>query len=384
MKTIKLGKFNFDIHSFKKFFNKAFLKEKATSAVFFLRNFNKDFNKKYGNTFSAVSSKMKRNKLISIAVAFILFVLLLAILPAVKASGTQYSTILEDEAGNLLAAYIAPDGQWRFAPGGEIDEKYFEALIAFEDRRFNFHAGIDPLAVGRAIIANIKSGSIKSGASTITMQAVRMLRLGKSRTFKEKLIESVLAFQLELKYSKQEILELYAANAPYGGNVVGIEAASWRWFGRSAKELSVAEAALLAVLPNSPALIHPGKNREKLLKKRNRLLAKMFELKLITESEFELATDENLPEKPKKFPQLASHLLDEFIIKKENLHKRIVTTLNLNYQKLANETISRNSKMLAENGIFNAAVLIAEVNSGNILAYVGNTPSEQNLNNNKV
>ena len=134
---------------------------------------------------------------------------------------------------------------------------------------------MDPIAIGRAIVLNIRKRDIRSGASTITMQTIRLSRENRPRTIGEKIIEMLLAVRLELRYSKTRILAMYASNAPFGGNVVGLEAASWRYFGRPAGELSWAESAMLAVLPNSPALIHPGKNRDILLEKRNRLLDKM-------------------------------------------------------------------------------------------------------------
>ena len=149
-----------------------------------------------------------------------------------------YSTILEDRNGNLLTATIAEDGQWRFPHHSVVPEKFMQAIIVFEDKRFYSHLGVDPMATLRAIHQNLKSGSIVSGGSTITMQVIRLSRQNHSRTFLEKAIEMVLATRLELSYSKDEIMSLYAAHAPFGGNVVGIEAASWRYFGRKLNDLS--------------------------------------------------------------------------------------------------------------------------------------------------
>ena len=178
--------------------------------------------------------------------------------------------VLEDKDGILLGARIAKDGQWRFPAKDSLPEKFIEAIVEFEDRRFFSHWGVDPRGIGRAIVQNFKYKKIVSGGSTISMQVMRMAR-GSRRTLVQKFIEMILATRLELGYSKDEILNLYAANAPFGGNVVGIEAAAWRYFGKRPDLLTWAEAAMLAVLPNSPALIHPGRNRKALYEKRNRL-----------------------------------------------------------------------------------------------------------------
>src|SRR5690606_22469690 len=143
-----------------------------------------------------------------------------------------------------------------------------KCITAFEDKRFYYHPGIDPIALARAIRQNIAGRRVISGGSTITMQVIRMSR-DKDRTLWQKRIEAFLAVRLEVGYSKADILELYAANAPFGSNVVGLDAAAWRYFGRAPHRLSWAETAVLAVLPNAPALIHPGRNRGQLLNKRN-------------------------------------------------------------------------------------------------------------------
>lgn len=177
------------------------------------------------------------------------------------------STVLEDRNGALLGARIAKDGQWRFPKNDSVPEKFKQAIIAFEDKRFENHVGVDPLALMRAIYLNVKNTSVVSGGSTLTMQTVRLARKGKSRTIFEKFVEVILATRLEFRHSKSKILALYASNAPFGGNVVGLDAAAWKYYGRNPKELSWSESATLAVLPNAPALIHPGRNRYALKKK---------------------------------------------------------------------------------------------------------------------
>ena len=182
------------------------------------------------------------------------------------------SDIIYSSEGELLNARISKDGQWRFPETENVPETFARSVVMFEDKRFNHHPGIDPLAMARAVQLNLKEKKISSGASTIPMQLIRLSRKNKKRSYNEKIKESLLALRLELSYSKKEIMNLYASHAPFGGNIVGIEAASWRYFGHSSNDLSWAEGALLAILPNSPAMIHPGKNRDLLLYKRNRLL----------------------------------------------------------------------------------------------------------------
>ncbi|MEG1587305.1 MAG: transglycosylase domain-containing protein, partial [Bacteroidales bacterium] len=159
----------------------------------------------------------------------------------------------------LLGARLASDGQWRFPEISRFPEKIEKSIVLFEDKHFFYHPGIDPAALVRAFWSNFQARRIVSGGSTLTMQLIRLSRKGKPRIWSEKLIEVILATRLELSYSKNEILSLYLSHAPFGGNVVGAEAAAWRYFGHSVNNLSWAESATLAVLPNAPALIHPGR-----------------------------------------------------------------------------------------------------------------------------
>lgn len=282
-----------------------------------------------------------------------------------------YSTILEDRDGNLLTATIAPDGQWRFPQQSIVPEKFKEAIVVFEDKRFYSHWGVDPLATLRAMRQNLRSAKIVSGGSTITMQVIRLSRQNHSRTFFEKVIEMILATRLEFSYSKEEILSLYAAHAPFGGNVVGIEAASWRYFGRRLNELSWAESALLAVLPNNPSLMHPGKNRSDLKRKRDRLLNRMAELGIFDEITLELAKSEELPQKPLALPQHAKHLLTRAMLEGQQ-QSRISSSIDEAIQIQAEQILKNQHDHLSGNQVFNAAALIMKVNTGEVLAYVGN------------
>lgn len=284
-----------------------------------------------------------------------------------------YSTILVDKEGQLLSASISEDGQWRFPMqmDSEVPEKFIDALVEFEDKRYYYHPGVDPIAFTRAIRQNFKAGKVVSGGSTISMQVIRLSRKGKSRTFFEKILEIILATRLELKYSKKEILQLYAAHAPFGGNVVGLEAACWRYFGRSPEELSWAEASLLAVLPNAPSLLHPGKNRKRLIDKRNALLNRLWGKGLIDSLSTSLAKVEPIPDQPHPLPQFARHLLVR-ASREGFAQKRIESTIDIALQKQVEQHVEDHHQRLAYNHIGNAAALVLDVETGNVLAYVGN------------
>lgn len=281
------------------------------------------------------------------------------------------STIILARDGSLLGARIATDGQWRFPVGSLVPERYRTALIAYEDKRFRLHPGVDPLALARSIRLNLEQERIVSGASTLSMQTIRLARNTKRRSYLNKLIEMLLAVRLEMQYSKNQIIELYAANAPFGGNVVGLEAAAWRYFGRDPSRLSWAEICTLAVLPNSPSLIHPGRNRGLLLNKRNRLLQTLHDSGHLSDLDLRLALLEELPPQPIDLPQLAPHLLDTLHANQPNTY-RFHTTLDPNLQRIATEVVREHIKELSRQGIHNAAALIIDNRNFEVLAYVGN------------
>ncbi|MCX6232232.1 MAG: penicillin-binding protein 1C [Bacteroidetes bacterium] len=286
------------------------------------------------------------------------------------------SSVLRDKNGELLGAKIAPDGQWRFPETTKVPDKFAKAIIQFEDKHFYYHPGFNPVSMFRAFIQNIKKRKVVSGGSTISMQVIRLSRQHNNRSIYEKIVETILAMRLELTHSKSEILRLYASHAPFGSNVVGIDAAAWRYFGVSADNLSWAEIATLAVLPNSPALIYPGKNHNKLFQKRNRLLDKLFQKGIIDKTTCELSKNEALPEKPFSLPQLAPHLLERAVNEGKN-GQNIQSTLDIHLQENVNEIISIHHRQLAANEIHNAAALVLDVNTGNVLAYTANTSSEK-------
>ena len=299
-------------------------------------------------------------------IAAALFVAWLLCLPRDLFKGVSYSTVVESAEGELLGARIAADQQWRFPPCDTVPERFAKALVQFEDRRFRWHPGVDPAALGRALVDNVRSGHVVSGGSTLTMQVIRLSRQ-KERTLWQKMIEAVLATRLELRYSKRRILALYASHAPFGGNVVGLEAASWRYFGRPAAELSWAESATLAVLPNAPASIHMGRSRDELLAKRNRLLLRLKEHGDLSADDYEAAIQEPLPDAPLPLPSWASHYVEGC---PKGVHTR--SSLRLTLQRAVEEAVNRRSDELAREGIADMAAVVIDNLSGEVVAYVGN------------
>lgn len=282
------------------------------------------------------------------------------------------ASILLARDGELLGARIAADEQWRFPPMEQVPEKFHTAIVSYEDRRFFYHPGIDPLALARAVYLNIKHGRVVSGGSTLNMQVIRLARHHPPRSYLEKIIELFLAVRLEAGYSKNDILALYASHAPFGGNVVGLEAAAWRYFGRAPDKLSWAESATLAVLPNSPALIHPGRNRASLRAKRDGLLRVLHAERHLSDIDLDLALREPLPEQPFALPQNAPHLLETLRLEATDARHRFHTTLDQRTQLAAQEVIAQQIQTLALQGIYNAAALVVDNESFEVLAYAGN------------
>ena len=311
---------------------------------------------------------IKKLKIILISVTILLILLLFI---PVKEPQRSYSTVLYSNDGNLLGAIIANDEQWRFPELDSVPYKFEKSIIYFEDQYFYKHPGVNPLSLFRALKQNLKAGKIVSGGSTLSMQLIRMTYNNPDRTVWQKIREIFNAFRLELNFSKKEILIKYTSNAPFGGNIVGLEAASWRYYGRKPHQLSWAESATLAILPNAPSLIRPGKNMQQLLKKRNFLLHKLYINNVLDSIEYELALMEKLPQKPHKLPSIAPHLLDRLNI--SNNEEKITSCIDYQLQKNVNRVVNRHYKNLSSNEIYNLAAIIVKIETGEVVAYVGNT-----------
>ncbi len=284
------------------------------------------------------------------------------------------STVLEDRNGAFLGATVAADGQWRMPVADSIPARFEQCILEFEDRNFRSHWGIHLPSLVRAVKQNYRAGRAVSGGSTITMQVARMATQHRNRSYMNKLLEVILALRLEVRYSKDEILQLYVANAPFGANVVGLEAAAWRWYGRSPVALSWAENALLAVLPNAPSQLHPGQGRGPLKKKRDRLLTRLLQTQVLDSLEWKLAVEEPLPDAPHPLPRLAPHLLAT-LQHSGSEGTRITSTLNAAMQQRFSTMMERYAISLQANEVHNAAMLILDVPTGEVLAYVGNLRS---------
>ena len=308
----------------------------------------------------------ERKRRICRLAAGILLLAYLLCLPRNLFRDVSYSTVVESAEGELLGARIAADGQWRFPPCDSVPERFATALIQFEDRQFRWHPGVNPVALGRALVQNLKAGHVVSGGSTLTMQVIRLSR-GRERTLWQKMVEAVLATRLELRCSKRQILTLYASHAPFGGNVVGLEAAAWRYFGRPPEELSWAESATLAVLPNAPSTLHMGKGREELKAKRNRLLGRLLEHGDIDRETYQSAIEEALPGEPLPLPSWAGHYVEN-----APAGQRTRTSLRFTLQKAVQAAADRLSDNLAAEGIADLAVVVMDNADGQVVAYVGN------------
>ncbi|MEO6190516.1 MAG: transglycosylase domain-containing protein, partial [Saprospiraceae bacterium] len=301
-----------------------------------------------------------------------MFVWIIAVIWASQFKFTDdFSPVLFSKEGKVLSVKVAKDGQWRFKKNVELPENYVKCLLQFEDKNFYLHLGVDPIGLIRAAYLNFKKGRVVSGGSTITMQVARLILNSPNRNVIRKFSEIVLAIGIEFRYSKKQILQLYSELAPYGSNVIGVEAAMIRYYNKSLKDLSWSEAAMLAVLPNQPSLIHIGKNRVKLIEKRNQLLKNLFEKHLISKESFELSLLEPIPQKPEKLNRLAPHALDylqarypgQFIFK-SNIDSKL--------QSVVQEICGRHHNVLAQNEIRNLAVLVVSNSDQKVLSYIGN------------
>lgn len=322
----------------------------------------------------AIKSKIFRYALYGSACVFFIWFFFLA-LPA-KPFDVPYCKVMYSADGYLLNAQVAADQQWRFPEGQGVTPEFEQCIITFEDKNFRKHFGISLRGIGRAAFQNISKGRVVSGGSTITMQTIRLMKQNPKRTWMEKLYEMTLALRLEMRYSKKEILVMYAMHAPFGNNVVGYETACWRYFGKKPAELSWSENALLAVLPNAPGLLYPGKNHKKLQAKRDRLLYRLYENKIINEETLNLSLSEPVPDKPLPLPDMARHYFGTQA-KQNNISN---TTLNYRIQEQCRHITENYAQRYQGNQVQNIAIVVSDIRSGKVLAYIGNTQKKWNEN----
>ena len=333
------------------------------------------------NTVVKWSNISRRSVLIAVMLFIILFLFWWSILP-VPLFQDPYATVLFDREGQVMGMKVADDGQMRFEEVQDLPPRYVISVLVFEDRYFLAHQGVNWWALCRALVQNIQAGHVVSGGSTLSMQVVRLALGNPPRTVPEKIREIFLTLRMEQSYSKKQILEMYASHAPFGGNVVGIRAAALKYFNRRPEQLSWAEAALLAVLPNAPALLYPGKNNTLLKQKRDGLLAKLYREGVMSEDSYHLALAEPLPEKKFDIPTVAPHLLAKAYREKKG--KVCPTYIDGRLQKKINEIVERHTALLSQNYIYNMAVLVAHVPTGEVRAYVGNSAPRKGSRGNDV
>jgi penicillin-binding protein 1C len=300
--------------------------------------------------------------------ALALWVVLLPPLPLAQAG--QVSTTIVDRNGKLLRAYAMADGRWRLPVDAkkDVDPTYLKLLLAYEDQRFRAHHGVDPLALGRAALQLISRGHIVSGGSTITMQLARLMEPRRARSVHAKLRQIVRAIEIEHELDKDQILNLYLAMAPFGGNLEGVRAASVAYFGKEPKRLTLAESALLVALPQSPETRRLDRYPEAARAGRDRVLARMVEEHVIAPEEAAQASRQPVPKLRKSMPILAPHSADQAIatVKDEPVIK---LTLDANLQKVL-EPLARD-RALALGPNISVAIIAVDNESGDVLARVG-------------
>ncbi|MEM7039881.1 MAG: transglycosylase domain-containing protein, partial [Bacteroidota bacterium] len=308
-----------------------------------------------------------RNILATLAGMFLLFLLLDVAfpLPAEKA----YSRVVLARDSTLLRAYLTPDEKWRMRTSlDEVPEELLEALVAKEDRWFWQHPGVNPIAMARAAVVNLFSGRRTSGASTITMQLARMME-PKARTWWSKIQESFRAFQLEWHYSKREILEMYLSYLPYGGNVEGVKAASYLYFDRPPEKLSLAQCALLAVIPNRPNSLRPDAHGPAARAARDKWLRRFEEEGIFSPELVETALREALPTERVAMPYAAPQFC-EFVRRQSNA-TTLMTTLDPEIQHTAQQLLFNHVARTKSTGLTNGAVMVLDNATGEVLAYCG-------------
>ncbi|HXD77723.1 MAG TPA: penicillin-binding protein 1C [Puia sp.] len=303
---------------------------------------------------------------IASAAAFLLFLLMNGVFPL--PDRIEYSTIVTDDKGEVIHAFLTRDQQWRMKTGlQEISPLLRKIIVEKEDKYFYWHPGINPLAMARALIRNIFTGHRTSGASTITMQVARALE-PKRRTYWNKLREIFRAFQLEWKYSKSEILQLYLNKVPYGGNIQGVKSAAILYFGKNPDHLSLAEITALSVIPNRPSTLVIGRHNDLIVAERNKWLKRWAREKVFSPREIEDALDEPLTARrgavPALVPQLALRL-------RKNGRDIIHTAIDLNRQLKIEKLVRDYSRTLALNNIRNAAVIVLDNRTHRVVSYVG-------------
>lgn len=280
----------------------------------------------------------------------------------------ETARIVADRKGELLRAYPVADGRWRLPVALEqVDPTYLKMLLAYEDKRFRTHSGVDPLAMARAVFQALWNRRVVSGGSTLSMQVARLLEEGSTGSLSGKLRQMRLALALERHLGKDEILQLYLLLAPYGGNIEGVRAASLSWFGKEPSRLTPAEAALLVALPQAPEARRPDRNPEMARQARMQVLDRVAEAGTLPRDEAQAANSESLPHMRHDFPMLAPHLADRVLA--ASASQVVATTIDAGLQRRLEMLVRENRQMLDPR--LSVALIVADHGSGEILAEIG-------------
>lgn len=305
----------------------------------------------------------------------ILTIIILFLLPLPKEYVKEYSLIIKYSNGNVMRIYKTSDDSFRmYSSLNEIDPRLIKATLCYEDKYFYYHPGVNPIAIMRALYQNIRAGKIVSGGSTITMQLAKTINQN-PRTLINKIKESLLAIQLEMHLSKKQILESYFNYIPYGGNLYGVAAASFSYFGKSPLHLYNDEIAYLIALPQSPTKRKPGTiYTAETLKKRDKILYKMLQCKIISEKEYKQAKNAPIPKKIRKMPFSAPHAADFIKLIRTNndaTHSVINSTIDENIQKLATSIANNYKYLLLQNDARQASIVVINNKTREVVALVG-------------
>lgn len=288
--------------------------------------------------------------------------------PPLEKAGVVSAEVL-DADGQLLRAFATPEGRWRLKTSvGDVDPRFLTMLVAYEDQRFFDHSGVDPLAVGRAALQFVTNGRVVSGASTLSMQVARLIEPRETRSLSAKLLQLVRAVQIERRLSKQQILELYLTHAPYGGNLEGVRAASLAYFGKEPRRLTVAEAALLVALPQSPEGRRPDRHFETAKIARERVLMRAAVEDVLGDGEADRAGGDAIPTQRLQLPAYAAHLA-EAAIRREPRSGRHVTTLKRSIQQGLEQVVLEAAAKLSPR--VSVAMVMADITTGAIVGEVG-------------
>lgn len=321
-----------------------------------------------------------KNKSIFVAVLFFIFLLTLYLYPLPEFK--TYSKIIYSKDGTLLTAYLSEDDKWRLRTQlNEVSPDLIKAIIEKEDGWFYWHPGVNPFAVMRALYLNITSGERVSGASTITMQVARMLEPSE-RTYFNKILEMLRAFQIELHYSKDEILEMYLSLLPFGGNIEGVKSATYIYFNRPPGKLSLAQSVLLAAIPNDPNNLRIDYTVEDALKVRNYWINKFIEDEVFNKNNLLDALEEPLKSNRFSIPNTAPHFCLQVSSKYNN--DVIKTSLDLKIQKTAENLLKNYVNRVSGKGVSNGAVLIIENKTSSVAGYCGSADFYNSQNSGQV